>query len=514
MLPVAYLDQRAHLKLDAFSREQLDRVRALFVHDNPDYKKWQKFRFGKFPPKEFVSTWSQAAGYLHVPRGRMTEVFEAIGDPDLRLTCDDRRVAGKLHQFKLSGLERRDYQEQLVDVAVEQQTCLWRAPTASGKTSAAFRFIERVGTWTLVVVPNRALLDQWAKRVRTHFGFTPGIVQGSKKQFAPITVALQPSLMTVLDSVGLHFGAIVCDEAQRFASKTFNQVVEAVPSRYRLGISADEQRADGREYLLYDQFGRLLPEATVSRDLLLELGAVCDVAVRLVPTDFRADWYAQLTPDEKFLQRSRLLEQMTNDADRNQVVVDCARRCLDEGEQVAVLAERREHCAMLDALVTQLTPTGRLLGGAADHADFQESLGRFAAGELRAVVGTYKAIGVGFESHTRLARGVFASPLATQDTVRMQFMQFLGRFARAAAGKARGLVYVPFDPFVHGDRPVRLIKKWVDDASVLDVTSGEFVPATVYLKGFKREKAQRRSQEPTTDLPDDDLFRSAQRRRG
>lgn len=516
MPPAAYLDQRLHLRLDAFSRDQLDRVRALFVHDNPERKKWERFRFGKFPPKEFVSTWGQNNGYLHVPRGRLDEVIAALACGARVLwgqDIDDRRVAGKVYQFKLTGLERRDYQERLVEVAVDRQTCLWRAPTASGKTSAAFRFIERVGTWSLVVVPNRALLDQWSKRVRECFGFTPGLVQGSKKQFAPITVALQPSLLSVLDEAGLHFGAIVCDEVQLFASKTFNQVVEAIPARYRLGISADEKRADGHEYLLYDQFGALLPEATVDRVTLLELGAVCDVAVRLVPTDFRADWYVHLTPDEKFRQRSRLLDEMANDSDRNAMVVDCARRCLDEGEQVAVLADRREHCAMLDALVTQLTPTGRLLGGAADHADFKESLERFASGDLKAVVGTYKAIGVGFESHRRLARGVFASPLATQDTVRMQFNQYLGRFARAAAGKDRGLVYVPFDPRVHGDRPVRLIKKWVSDVTVLDSSSGEFVPANVYLKGFKREKAQRRSQEQQpADLPDDDLFRSAQRR--
>lgn len=518
--PVAYLDQRLHLRLDAFTRAQLDRVRALFVHDNPAFKKWQAFRFGKYPPKEFVSTWGQTGGYLHLPRGRAVEVYQAIrgelsdgplmGTPGFEV--DDRRVAGKLHAFKLTGLERRDYQEQLVDIALERQTCMWQAPTASGKTSAAFRFIERAGTWSLVVVPNRALLDQWATRVRDCFGFRPGLVAGGKREFAPITVALQPSILGCLDEAALHFGAIVCDEVQTFAAKTFNQVVEAVPSRYRLGISADEKRADGCEYLLYDQFGSLLPAAVVNRDLLLELGAVCDVAVRLVPTDFRADWYAQLTPDEKFRRRAELLTQMAEDPGRNAVIVDCANRCLNEGEQVAVLAERREHCSMLDALVTQLTPTGRLLGGAADHADFKASLARFAAGELRAVVGTYKAIGVGFESHKRLARGVFASPLATQETVRMQFMQYLGRFARAAAGKLGGLVYVPFDPAVHGDRPVRLIKKWVSNVSVLDPSSGQFIPAAQYLKEFKREKAQRRSQEQPAE-PDDDLFRSAQRRR-
>lgn len=507
--PAAYLDQRLHLRLDAFTREQLDQVRALFVHDNPELKKWKAFQYGQFAPKEFVSTWKQTAGYLHVPRGRLDEVLEVLDRtaPEKQAfvgsMLDDRRVPGRMHEFTLKGLERRDYQERLVDVAVKRETCLWRAPTASGKTSGAFRFIEEVGTWSLVVVPNRALLDQWAKRVQENFGFKPGIVQGAKKSFAPITIALQPSLLGVLDEAALHFGALICDEVQLFAAKTFNEVVESIPSRYRLGISADEKRSDGKEYLLYDQFGALLPEATVDRSILLEQGAVCDVAVRLVPTDFRADWYAVLEPDAKFLKRAELIEQMTNDADRNATIVACAEWCLQEQEQVAVLSARREHCEVLDGLITQLTPTGRLLGGARDHGDFTESLKRFASGEVKAVVGTYAAIGVGFESHRRLARGVFATPLATQDTVRMQFMQYLGRFARAAPGKTHGLVYVPFDPHVHGDRPVRLIRKWVSDCQVLDRRTGQFVSATQFLKGFKSEKAIRRLEKQQPEQHDD-----------
>ncbi len=203
---------------------------------------------------------------------------------------------------------------------------------------------------------------------------------------------------------------------------------------------------------------------------------------------------------------------MNADEARNALVVSAAQWCLDEGEQVAVLTQLREHCARLDGLIQQLCPTGQLLGGEGDHKVFVDSLTRFAAGELRAVVGTYKAIGVGFESHQRLARGVFASPLATQETVRMQFMQYLGRFARSAAGKHDAIVYVLFDPFIHGDRPVRLIRKWVDDCTVLD-ESGAFIPAKQYLKGTRSENKKRGSSTPTgEDNPDDDLFQ--QRPRG
>src|SRR3954468_2451124 len=106
--PAAYLDQRLHLKLDAFTPQQLDAVRALFVHDNPEYANWQAYKYSKFPPKKVVGTWKQSGGYLHVPRGRTLEVCQALS-MEPRGSIDVRTVSGSTHQFKLSAsVEQRD----------------------------------------------------------------------------------------------------------------------------------------------------------------------------------------------------------------------------------------------------------------------------------------------------------------------------------------------------------------------------------------------------------------------
>ncbi len=523
MATAAYVDQRLHLSLEAFTPEQLDRVRELFVHDNPEYQTWVKYRSRgrrssfQRPPNRTVGTWKQSGGYLHVPRGRQDEVFDALGVPmDERSSMvDDRRVAGTHHAHRLSGIEPRDYQLRLGDELALRQTCLWRSPTASGKTTAVFFAISRLQTWTLVVVPNTALHDQWVKRVTEAFGKRPAVIKGGRREIGPITVAMQASLLSCLDQVAQHFGFIVCDEVQLFAAKTFNAVIEASPAKYRLGVSNDEHRADGKEYLIHDQFGEPPPGAIIRREELLAAGNIVDVGVRLVPSDFTLPWYEQLSPEKKFQKRSEFVEALVNDEDRNALVVSCATWCLEEGEQVAVLSARRDHCERLDALLSvHAGEVGRLMGAqeAGDKQNFVESVRRFASGELRAVVGTFQAIGVGFESHTRLARGVFATPVATLESAKPQLMQYLGRFARASAGKTDAWVYLVFDPHVHGDRPVRLLRKWVNQCEVYDRQSASWVPSGVWLKkGNSSEKAQRR--EKPSDDGNDDLFVSAQRRR-
>ena len=503
MPPAAYLDQRLHLSLGAFTVDQLNAVRGLFVHDNPEYDKWVRYKPTPWPPKQTVGTWKQSGGYLHVPRGRMSEVLGALkaaGPVGTGLGVDDRRQVGRTHSFKLTGLDDREYQTRLVDLAVEHETCLWRSPQGSGKTSTAFRFIERVGVSSLVVVPNRALLDQWAKRVRSHFRVEPSIIQGKRKQPGPITIALQPSLLTCIDEVAPYFGAIVCDEVQLFAAKTFNAIIEQCPARYRLGISGDERRADGKEYLIHDQFGEPPAGGIVERTEMLDQGHIVDVELRFVATDFRADWYVGLSPKQKFDQRTRLIEEMGASDERNQVALQCARWCLDEGEQVAVLAMRREHCQRLDAMITTLCPSGLLLGGEGDRDTFEDSLKHFAGGDLKAVVGTFKAIGVGFETHAALARGVFVSPVVTSDTAQQQLMQYLGRFARPSPGKQRAVVYFLYDPHVHGTKPLKLARKWVRHVSVV-TDSGVVVPVAECLKAPRRHAQTNRSEAAAATLP-------------
>ncbi len=520
-MTAAFVDHRLHLALEAFTSGQLDRVRALFVHDNPEHSTWMKYRArgkgARFqrPPNKTVGTWSQSGGYLHLPRGRTDEVIEVLA-MESRLSIDDRRVAGKHHVHRLRGVEGRPYQDRLVDALVERETCLWRSPTASGKTTAAFLAIHRLQTWSLIVVPNTALLDQWTKRVRTAFGVEPAVIQGKRRTPGPITIAMQATLIDCIEELAPLFGLIVCDEVQLFAAKTFNAIIEASPARYRLGVSNDEHRADGKEYLIHDQFGAPPPSAIVQRDELLAAGNIVDVAVRMVPSDFRLDWYAQLDPMKKFQKRSEFVETLVNDADRNALVISCASWCIEEGEQVAVLSDRRNHCEQLDALLSASgIEAGRLMGAekAGDKENFTEHVAQFAAGKLRAVVGTFKAIGVGFESHTRLARGVFATPVATLESAKPQFMQYLGRFARSSEGKRDAIVYLIFDPHIHGDRPVRLVKKWVNRCEVYESETASFIPATDWLKGNRREKAQRREEARERDDATDDLFVSAQRRR-
>jgi superfamily II DNA or RNA helicase len=319
---------------------------------------------------------------------------------------------------------------------------------------------------TLVVVPTTAVFDQWVGRAKDLLGVDPGIIgNGQKLIGSELTIGMQKTLWGCVEKVSHEFGAVIFDECQLGAAKTYQDVIDRMPAIFRLGISGDERRADSLEFFIYDQFGTELEE--VKREEAIAVGGAVPVDVVIVPTEFEANWYKSLTPERRFLKRGKLLEHLANDPARNELAAELARKCAAEGEQAIVLCSRREHCQILDAMVNLYGPSVQLVG--ANKQEFARSRAEFASGSARFAVGTYQAIGVGFESHRELARGVFASPVVAGEKSRMQFMQYLGRFARSAEGKRRSKVYYMLDERVFGVNHAKLIKKWcgIQHSSVL-----------------------------------------------
>ena len=396
------------------------------------------------------------------------------------------------------GPEPWDYQRRLVESYLAGGPEVWRSPPGSGKTSAVLQLFAAFGRKTLVVAPKDAIFTQWVERAEQLFGFMPGIIKGSAWDERPdLVVASQRTLWKSLPA--REYGLVVFDEAQLCASNTYPVVIDGMPAAYRLAVSGDEHRSDEKEFLVYDQFGKDVVEVT--REELLDKGTLVDVEVVAVESEFEARWFSELSPEEqrlaeidgveewsvlsqkKFMGRPRLLAEMAADPLRNALVVELAQECIRESGQVAILSRTRDHCLRLEAELEKWgMRTVRLMG---EDRDFEFQRERFARREAVAAVGTFGKVGVGFESHRELARGVFASPVVANDLGKMQFDQFRGRFARAAPGKTRAVVYVVHDPLVFGDKPIRLLAKWATKVTVRK-RDGESVPAASYLAGRRK----------------------------
>jgi superfamily II DNA or RNA helicase len=131
-------------------------------------------------------------------------------------------------------------------------------PTGTGKTFLALLAIARANRPTFVVTPTIDLLNQWYVQLRDAFGNPIGLVGGGSYELQPITVTTYDSAYIYLERWGNRFGLVVFDECHHLPGETYIQAAIGSIAPFRLGLTATPERADGREYLLYEVVGPLV----------------------------------------------------------------------------------------------------------------------------------------------------------------------------------------------------------------------------------------------------------------
>jgi superfamily II DNA or RNA helicase len=429
----------------------IKRMKQITSHANPEHARKRSLGLwtGAIPTQ--IRTWREDEGGEHfsLPRGvtgRMREVAVEFG---LRLRWKDNRTQAPVEWGPFLA-EPRDYQETGIRACMEFEQGIVRAPTGSGKTLMALAVLPRLGQRSLVIVRDRNLLDQWLDRAQNNLGLHRdeiGVVQGGKRTIGKrLTLALQQTLYSKkfpLDDFSQKFGAVVVDEVHDTAAKTVGETVDVFPARARLGFSADHTRRDRKEFLIEDLFGDVIFE--VGKKHLEDKGAVVPVVLRLVPTDFEANWYAKAPPEERDF--TKLVTEMVEDEERCKLVRQVVHELVKSNAVPAlVFTHRREHAARLAELELPADgiPTGLLLGSAGNAEQFEESKSLLLSGVLKVAVGTFKAVGQGIDIPNVMA-GVCATPIGAN---RQFFNQVRGRICRVVPGKKVGHLYYLWDRLV------------------------------------------------------------------
>lgn len=472
-------------------------LQQMHTHENPEWIA-AKARSKWGPPKRiprYLQTWKTAGdtGYSF-PRGSWAAIERMLretGRPYVvaQTKClGDARLREKLTKSPLRmRIECRPYQGDQVKAGAGNPTCLWRAPPGSGKTTSAFAYAAFLNLPTIVVVPSQSIFDQWVERCTTELGLAPesvGMIQGSMRRIGPVTIAMAQTLANCVDEYTETFGVFIADEVQRHGAKTFSAVSDRIHAYYRLGVSADERRADGKEFLIYELFGPVRHQ--VDREILVEQGFIHDAEIRVIATNTSADWYLRMKPTKRMKGevQARLQETLAADDERTELVLSLLGWSAAAGEQALVLTWRREHARVIQSRAIALGHSvGMLLGGEDQKDERDRTLARLKAQELAFATGTYQAIGVGLDLPS-IGRGIFAGPCANNTkTGEMQIRQYVGRFERPSksTGKEGAIVYYLWDRHIFGDRPLKNLKKWFPGRTIV-LDEDEWVPVGTYLK--------------------------------
>lgn len=480
------VDSCLRLSLDDLPEQVATRLRAMCSHNNPQHARLKSmgFRFNREAP--IIRTWDERDGQLILPRGVNAKLRDELKRAGLRPRYDDRRVTAGVCRMPRHRRTLWQHQAEAVDAIIAKQNCLIRAPTGSGKTTAAIGAALRIGHPTLVIVWNGALLKQWHVRLIDELGIDAsdvGIVKGAKRRIRPFTLAMQQTLWANderLRALAGEFGCVICDEVQRFAARTFLGVIHAFPAKYRVGISADETRKDGKHFLIYDAFGEVVHE--VAQAKLIGQGVVHDVEIRVIPTDFRADWYVeQKQTDGQLPDFNRFLDEATHDAARNDLLTKIMVDEANAGQRIVALTHRREHAQIISARAAAAAfDCGLMLGSDESAAELVESTEGLLTGTMMMAAGTYQAIGQGIDLPV-VDRGICATPLGTN---RQLFGQVRGRFCRTAEGKDDAILFYLWDRHVFGLNHLVNLKRWNRNVKVK--TANGWIEARRFIMEAKR----------------------------
>lgn len=161
----------------------------------------------------------------------------------VRLADKAVRISDETRISQLSGTwtipELRWYQnEALAKWEASRRRGVLALPTGSGKTLAAISAIAQLSVSTLILVPTRVLLDQWARALAAAWSYPIGRLGDGDHHLAPITVSTFASAIAWAPRIGDRFGLVVVDEAHHVGAMCPTEVLEMLVAPHRLGLTA------------------------------------------------------------------------------------------------------------------------------------------------------------------------------------------------------------------------------------------------------------------------------------
>lgn len=491
-LPI-YVEHRIFIPRAPGLYDLLEMLKKQFTYTNPEYTKKKRLGFyvGHLHPT--VCTWQysehpELGESISFPRGGIAKIRYTLSRNKVSPLFVDRRLSLEPITGYKNNIVLREDQTRLVEAMLKMQNCLIRSPTASGKTESSLKLIEYIladAGPVLVIVWETDLMQEWIERAAKRFGLRTkhiGRIGGTGvKRVMPITVGMQQTLANCADKYKDCFGGIIADEVQRFAAKTYQNVIDVFPAKYRIGISADERRHDQKEYLIYDAFGEVAE--SIARASLIAEGKIHDVCIRIVPTTYNfirefgsgnlrqeLEWINIPTELKNY---NDLLNDMCADEARNDYIWKFMKPVFDAGNTILVITHRVDNARYWDARIRAGGyKCGLMLGGVENKEEFTDTKTNLRQGTFQAGIGTIQKIGQALDI-PRWNRGFILTPVAGN---KQQLEQVIGRLRRTCENKTEAVAYYFWDELIYPGHK-KQIRKLYNNTHIFD--GKEFVRVTV-----------------------------------
>ena len=298
--------------------------------------------------------------------------------------------------------------------------------TVVHNTVCALSIACTLGLKTLIVVHKEFLMNQWIERIGQ---FVPAARVGRLQQ-GTMEVGDRDVVVAMIHSIALRayppqvfdgFGLTIVDESHHVSAPVFSQAMFAANSPYVLGLTATPERKDGLQRVLHWFLGDIAFQ-TVRTER-------ADVVVDAVRFDL------ELPPEGPPVQRRTgkvcmptLITMLTENASRNELILDIVRKHAAAGRKIIVLSDRRTHCDLLHRRLGAEYPSGLYVGGMSE-SDLNASATRAV------ILATYAMATEGLDIPA-LDTLVLATP-------KSDVVQASGRILRENSDSAKKKVHAP-----------------------------------------------------------------------
>lgn len=401
-------------------------LRRAATFPNPERAALERLGRRSFRVPETTTLWRSDGPTLVLPRGLDGELRRLAPLAPVR----DRRVSLAPVPYRWRG-ELRPEQKTVCRAAFDAGGGVVVGPCGSGKTQIGLGLAAAWRQPTLWLVHTLDLARQALERARdlfdlpdSAFGFIGG---GEERVGSHLTVATVQTLMRRdLAGIAGRFGCVILDEAHHAPAATFCDVLQAFPARYRLGLTATPDRADGLGPVMLAVLGPVVARLTTAA--LAAAGRVVVPTVRQVPTQFRYPYRDDF---------SAMLTALCADGPRNELIAGTVAAEARAGHLGLVLSERVEHCHTLAEALASIAPEvpSVVLTGSLSPKRRAEALQAMREAAIQVAFAT-RVADEGLDV-PRIDR-VF---LATGGRAAGRVAQQVGRAMRPDAGKAGAVVF-------------------------------------------------------------------------
>lgn len=347
-------------------------------------------------------------------------------------------------EYKHKEFPLYDYQANAVNAMAGTTNGVLCAITAAGKTVMACALIAKLKQPTLILVDTIELANQFTARLKQFTNVKEvGRIGSGKFNVQPVTVATLQTITRMDDAAlkALKFGVIIVDEVHIVPATTYAKAMGRLDGKYKYGLSATPERADGLTKVIHWLTGPLahhVPESALASKIIKP-------SYRYVETFYN---YPLFDSSEY----GQMITHMGTDVNRNALIL----KTLQEypTQQCVLLCHRQDHVLLLQSMI----PDSVILLSSMKKKDREKVIKQLETGEKRIVITTWQLFHKGIDL-AELEILFICAPTRSK----VWLKQSAGRLMRMSKKIAKKPIIVDF-----ADRLVDLLKyQWYSRRKVL-----------------------------------------------